>query len=107
MNRKAAKRAGEIVYSPERVLKPLIKIKGASGNRFREASWEEAIDLVADKFAYFKQAHGAESACWLRGMAADWGAHWDYANRLMNLFGSPITIGNGSVCHVVRDMAHV
>ena len=97
----------EIVYSPERVLKPLIKIKGASGNRFREASWDEAMDLVAEKFAYFKQTHGAESVCWLRGMAADWGAQWDYANRLMNLFGSPNTIGNGSVCHVGRDMAHV
>jgi anaerobic selenocysteine-containing dehydrogenase len=99
--------APEIVYSPERVLKPLIKIKGASGNRVREASWDEAIDLVAEKFTYFKQTHGAESVCWLRGMAADWGAQWDYANRLMNLFGSPNTIGNGSVCHVGRDMAHV
>ena len=56
---------------------------------------------------HFKQTHGPESVAWLRGMAADWGAQWDYANRLMNLFGSPNTIGNGSVCHVARDMAHV
>jgi len=99
--------AAEIVYSPDRVLRPLIKTKGASGDAFREASWDEALDLVADKFAYFKQTHGAETVCWLRGMAADWGAQWDYANRLMNVFGSPNTIGNGSVCHVARDMAHV
>lgn len=39
-------------------------------------------------------------------MAADWGAPWDYPNRLMNLFGSPNTIGNGSVCFVARDFAH-
>jgi anaerobic selenocysteine-containing dehydrogenase len=58
-------------------------------------------------FLHFKQTHGPESVAWLRGMAADWGAPWDYANRLMNLFGSPNTIGNGSVCHVARDMAHV
>lgn len=38
-------------------------------------------------------------------MAADWGTPWDYANRLMNLFGSPNTIGNGSSCSVARDMA--
>jgi len=25
----------------------------------------------------------------------------------MKLFGSPNTIGNGSVCHVAREMAHV
>ena len=39
-------------------------------------------------------------------MAADWGAPWDYVNRLMNSFGSPNSIGNGSVCHVGREFAH-
>ena len=39
-------------------------------------------------------------------MAADWGAPWDYVNRLMNGFGSPNSIGNGSVCHVGREFAH-
>lgn len=97
--------APEIVYSPERLLKPLIRKKGSDA--FRQASWEAALDLVAEKFQYFKEQHGPESVAWLRGMAADWGAPWDYANRLMNLFGSPNTIGNGSVCHVARDIAHV
>jgi anaerobic selenocysteine-containing dehydrogenase len=88
------------------VLKPLIKKKGAA-EEFQEASWDAALNLAAEKFLSFKEAHGPESVAWLRGMAADWGAPWDYANRLMNLFGSPNTIGNGSVCHVARDMAHV
>ncbi len=100
------KAAADIVYSPDRLKKPLVKERGA-GIGFREASWDEALDMVADRFQYFKKAHGAESVCWLRGMAADWGAPWDYVNRLMNLFGSPNAIGNGSVCHVAREMAHV
>ena len=99
--------APEIVYSPDRVLKPLIRKKGSPSNELQEASWDEALDLVAERFFHFKQTYGPESVAWLRGMAADWGAQWDYANRLMNLFGSPNTIGNGSVCHVARDMAHV
>jgi anaerobic selenocysteine-containing dehydrogenase len=98
--------APEIVYSPQRVLKPLIRKKGASGE-FQEATWDTALDLVAEKFLSYKETSGPESVAWLRGMAADWGAPWDYANRLMNHFGSPNTIGNGSVCHVARDMAHV
>jgi anaerobic selenocysteine-containing dehydrogenase len=101
------KAASKIVYAPDRVLTPLIRRKGAFGPDFHEVSWDEALDLVAEKFHYFKETYGAESVAWLRGMAADWGANWDYANRLMNLFGSPNTIGNGSVCHVARDMAHV
>jgi len=98
--------AADIVYSPDRLNKPLVRAKGDQ-NGFSEASWNYALNLVADRFQHFKKAYGAESVCWLRGMAADWGAPWDYVNRLMNLFGSPNTIGNGSVCHVAREMAHV
>ncbi len=102
------KAAPEIVYAPDRVVTPQIRVEGGKAGTaaFREASWDEALDLVVEKFNFFKKNQGAESVAWLRGMAADWGAPWDYANRLMNLFGSPNTIGNGSVCHVAREMAH-
>ncbi len=100
------KAAADIVYSPERLKTPLIREEGNGGSHFREASWDEALDIVAGKFLNYREKYGPESVCWLRGMAADWGAPWDYANRLMNIFGSPNTIGNGSVCHVAREMAH-
>jgi anaerobic selenocysteine-containing dehydrogenase len=96
--------APEIVYSPERLTTPLIKKTDGSG--FRTATWDEALDLVAALFRQHKETSGAESIAWLRGMAADWGAPWDYPNRLMHLFGSPNTIGNGSICFVARDFAH-
>lgn len=99
--------APDIVYSRHRVTTPLVREKGSPRGVFREASWDEALDLVAERFLHFKREYGAQSVCWLRGMAADWGAPWDYANRLMNAFGSPNSIGNGSVCHVAREMAHV
>jgi len=45
----------EYVHSPERLTTPLIR-DGAKGNgRFRTASWEEALDLVADKLASYTQ----------------------------------------------------
>ncbi len=96
--------APEIVYSPHRLTTPLIKNDNGSG--FREASWDEALDLVASRFRHHQATTGAPSVAWLRGMAADWGAPWDYPNRLMHLFGSPNTIGNGSICFVARDFAH-
>lgn len=96
--------APEIVYSPARILRPLIR--SGPGNGFHEASWDEALGRVAERFNFFRRTDGAQSIAWLRGMAADWGAPWDYACRLMNAFGSPNTIGNGSVCHVAREMAH-
>jgi len=96
--------APEIVYSPDRLTTPLIK--NADGSGFREASWDEALDLVVSRFRHHQATTGAPSVAWLRGMAADWGAPWDYPNRLMHLFGSPNTIGNGSICFVARDFAH-
>lgn len=96
------KAAADIVYSPDRLKTPLIR----EANGFREATWDEALNLVASRFMKFREESGAESVCWLRGMAADWGAPWDYVNRLMNAFGSPNSIGNGSVCHVGREFAH-
>ena len=95
--------AADIVYSSERLKKPLIK---DNAGKFQEASWNEALDRMAERFHYYKKESGAQSVCWLRGMAADWGAPWDYVNRLMNAFGSPNAIGNGSVCHVGREFAH-
>lgn len=96
--------APEIVYSPARLTTPLIKKKDGSG--FREAGWDEALDLVASQFLRHREQSGAQAIAWLRGMAADWGAPWDYPNRLMHAFGSPNTIGNGSICFVARDFAH-
>lgn len=47
----------DFVGSPERLTTPLIKENG----KFREASWDEALDLVADKFSTIKETHGSDS----------------------------------------------
>ena len=96
--------ARDIIYSPNRIKKPLIK---NSKGIFRESSWEEALDKIALKLTTLKKEHGAESVCWIQGTAADFGAPWDYVRRFMNVFGSPNAIGNGAICHVAREIAHV
>jgi len=96
--------APEIVYSPARLTTPLVKREDGSG--FREATWDEALDRVVAAFRHHERTSGPQSVAWLRGMAADWGAPWDYPNRLMHAFGSPNTIGNGSICFVAREFAH-
>lgn len=93
----------DIVYSDKRLTTPLIREKDGA---FRQASWDEALDLVAERFKHYQGQARPEAVGWLRGMAADWGSPWDYANRLMNCYGSPNTIGNGSICFVAREMAH-
>lgn len=47
----------DYVHSPQRLTTPLIKREG----KFEEASWDEALELVAAKLASIKEEHGADS----------------------------------------------
>jgi formate dehydrogenase major subunit len=51
----------EYVNSPDRLTKPLIR----EGDRFREASWDEALTLVAGKFSEIKAEHGADALAFI------------------------------------------
>jgi len=48
-------------YDPDRVLTPLIRVGKRGEGRFRPASWEEALDLVASKMTEIKTKYGAEA----------------------------------------------
>jgi predicted molibdopterin-dependent oxidoreductase YjgC len=45
------------INSPERLTKPLIKENG----KFKEVSWDQALDLVAKKLSEIKEKHGGDS----------------------------------------------
>jgi anaerobic selenocysteine-containing dehydrogenase len=100
------KAAQDIIYSPERLMEPLIKAGRGDRTEWKAVSWERALNFCSDRLEEIKRKYGAESICWMRGMAADWGAPWDYAVRFMHALGSPNVIGNGAVCHVARELAH-
>ena len=51
----------DFANSPERLTKPLIR----EGDKFREATWDEALDLVARKFAEIKQKSGPDSLAFI------------------------------------------
>jgi len=47
----------DFISAPERLTTPLIKKNG----EFKEASWDEALDLVAGKLGTIKESHGSDS----------------------------------------------
>lgn len=47
----------QYVHSPYRLKTPLIR----ENDTFREATWEEALTMVADKFKEIKEKYGAET----------------------------------------------
>jgi thiosulfate reductase/polysulfide reductase chain A len=48
-------------YDPDRVLTPLIRVGKRGEGKFRKASWEEALDLVANKMLEIKKNYGPEA----------------------------------------------
>lgn len=48
-------------YDPDRVLHPLIRVGKRGEGKFRQASWKEALDLVARNMLDIKQKYGPEA----------------------------------------------
>lgn len=48
-------------YDPDRVLTPLIRVGKRGEGKFRKASWEEALDIVASNMLKIKEKYGAEA----------------------------------------------
>lgn len=51
----------DFVNSSDRLTKPLIR----EGDRFREATWDEALNLVARRFSEIKAAHGPDALAFI------------------------------------------
>ncbi len=48
-------------YDPDRVLTPLIRVGKRGEGKFRKATWDEALDLVASKMLEIKEKYGPEA----------------------------------------------
>ena len=55
------RRFGDRVYGPDRLLYPAVRNGRKGEGRFKRVSWDEALELVAAKFANAKATHGAAS----------------------------------------------
>jgi len=82
----------DFVGSEDRLKKPLIKENGS----FREATWGEAVELVASRFTEIKERHGADS---LAGLSSAKTTNED--NYIMQKFIRAV-IGTNNVDHCAR-----
>ena len=57
--------AWDFANSPDRLRKPLKRTQGESGSTFVEIEWDEAIQIVADKFSKIKKEHGPDALAFI------------------------------------------
>lgn len=81
-------------HAPDRLKAPLVAA-GPRGSRiFREASWDEALDLVADRLADIRRRHGGNSVLAMGG-AGSTGAFHDSAAQLARFMNALRPAGTG------------
>lgn len=80
----------DFIYSDERLKTPLIKEDGG----FREASWDEALDLVASKFGEIIKKHGPDA---IAGVSSSRSINED-SYQMQKLFRSVIGTNNIDNC---------
>ncbi|HBR03082.1 MAG TPA: hypothetical protein DD738_10755 [Ruminiclostridium sp.] len=78
--------AKELVYSPKRLLKPLKRVGERGEGKWKEISWEEALDITAGKLIEYKEKYGPEGLALLEGTRRGWSRVY---TRMVNLFHAP------------------
>ncbi len=93
----------ELLYNPSRIKHPL-KREGRRGEgKWRQITWDEAIDTVAAGLNRAKDISGAESVIFIRGSAK--GLQEDYLTRFGNIFGSPNIASMAQNCFMPRRIS--
>ncbi|MFH1823819.1 MAG: formate dehydrogenase subunit alpha [Candidatus Firestonebacteria bacterium] len=82
----------KFIDHPDRLKKPLIKVNG----KFKEVSWEEAIELVAKKFNKIKTKYGSDSFAILSSAKCT-----NEENYLMQKFARAV-LGTNNIDHCAR-----
>ncbi|MBW1997115.1 MAG: molybdopterin-dependent oxidoreductase [Deltaproteobacteria bacterium] len=88
------------LYHPDRLKVPLKNTGKRGEGKWREISWNEALDLVANGLLEVRERYGTESIAMVHGYAK--GLQDSFLARLANALGTPNVATMGQVCHVPR-----
>ncbi len=85
----------QYIYHKDRIRTPLIRKGGRENGHFVQASWDEALDLIAKRLLEIRKESGPESVVFLTGYPK-----WmrPFLKRLAHNYGSPNFCTESSVC---------
>ena len=99
--------AADVVYSPDRLKTPLIRVGKKGRGEFKKVSWDEALDFVVENLQKIKKSYGAQALVSHSGRGAFEqslsevnGGKDMVASKLLRGFGSPNVASVGSLCFV-------
>lgn len=92
--------APQVVYSPDRIITPLIRSGKKGKQAFRPATWDEALDRIASEFLRIKDMYNASAVASYMGAGTLEDGLSDFFEKILAPFGSPNDMNCGSVCYV-------
>ncbi len=85
------------LYNADRITTPLIRTGERGEGQFRQASWEEALDLVGEKLKKLRDDGEPEKAVLFSRFSS--AKIWD--GKFFELFGTPNNVSYGDTCWAV------
>ncbi|WP_022850980.1 molybdopterin-dependent oxidoreductase [Limisalsivibrio acetivorans] len=82
------------LYNPDRIKSPLIRVGERGEGKFRKATWDEAIALVADKLKSYRDEGHPEAVSYLPRFTSSAGLD----KLFFGAYGTPNTVGYGDTC---------
>ena len=95
----------EYLYHPDRLKHPLRRAGERGDGKWRQISWDEALNTIAEELIKTKDNYGAESALFMRGGTRGFSS--DYLTRFANAFGTPNISSMAPVCFVPHTRASI
>ena len=90
---------------PDRLKHPLKRMGKRGEGKWKQISWQEALDETAENLNTIKEKYGAKGVAFGVGMPK--GLEHFVLIRLANIFGSPNVIASQDVCHAPREITGV
>ena len=94
------KLATKVVYSPDRIRTPLVRVGPKGEQAFRQATWDEALDRIAGEFVRIRDTYSANAVASYMGAGTLEDGLSDYFKKFLAPFGSLNDMDSGSVCYV-------
>lgn len=94
----------QALYNPMRNKYPMVRVGERGENNFKRITWDEALDLIADKIMETREKYGAEAV--FLGTGGGGNPHGSGPARFSHAFGTPNLFEPGSsMCYLPRQTA--
>ncbi len=94
----------QILYDPDRIRGPLLRVGRRGAGRWEQISWDEALARVVERLADLRARGQAHTVVFMSGRNR--GQMGDLIDRFCRAYGTPNHVGHSSICADGSALAH-